>query len=519
MAETFYNSEFQDRHVQGSLASAAVVLPLLFEFYKPASVVDAGCGLGSWLKIARDLGIRTLLGLDGDHVDRSKLLIDPNDFRVAELSERIAIDRRFDLAISLEVAEHLPYSRSESFVADLTALSDAILFSAAAPYQGGTNHINEQWLEFWGILFRRFGYVACDVIRPRVLGDPAVEFWYRQNLMVFCRAETAAAIFPAEALAGGRALSFTHPLNMLSNGALYRPLMQQAWEVESLDYTALVQAYLSGDSTLPPMKILEAVAKDNTRLFPEARLSERKIGDDIATYHGEMSRYLAFIDQLLKHYEDLRRGKDWLAGNLAARDTEIARLNDENARLHGETARLQGEAGPLEESVKREQARAGRMEVALAARNREVLSARRGLIRKIADRLDSFRDRFSAKARNRRDAELVMASGLFDRSYYLSQCPSLEKLGLDPVRHYVEYGAAEGRDPNPLFDTSFYVAANPDVVRSRMNPLAHYHAYGGAEGRDPNPSFQTAAYLAQNPQAAQAGMTPLLHYLIFGNAE
>jgi hypothetical protein len=519
VAETYYNQEFQDRHSAGSLASAEVVLPILFEFYRPESVIDIGCGLGSWLKIARDLGVQSLLGLDGDQIDRAKLLIDLDDFRAVELSERIAVDRRFDLAISVEVAEHLPYSRSESFVADLTALSDVVLFSAAAPYQGGVNHVNEQWLEFWGILFRRFGYVACDVLRRRVWGNPAVEFWYRQNLMIFCKAETALAIFPAETVASGRALSFTHPLSLLTNAARYRPLLLAARELECRDYTALAQAYLSGDVTLPPMKILEAVAEDQTRLFPEARIRVRDAAADVAAYHHEVDRLGTEIERLLRALEDGRRDIDGLHRELEIRDTEIGRLNRESereiARLNRESER---EIARLNACMARAQERARRMGIALSARNREVLSNRRTAIWRLATRLGSLRASVSAEARNRRDARLVMMSGLFDQSYYVSQQPRLETLGLDPVRHYVEYGAAEGRDPNPLFDTSFYRESNPDVTRSRMNPLAHYHAYGGAEGRDPHPSFKTSAYLRQNPEVLQAGMTPLLHYLVFGNA-
>ena len=62
-----------------------------------------------------------------------------------DLAQPLQIDRRFDLALSLEVAEHLPPECGSEFVQTLTDLSSVILFSAAIPFQGGTDHLNEQW--------------------------------------------------------------------------------------------------------------------------------------------------------------------------------------------------------------------------------------------------------------------------------------------------------------------------------------------------------------------------------------
>src|SRR5580700_10872400 len=168
VSHNVYDPAFFSQQTAGSLASARAVLPLLFRYFKPNNIVDVGCGLGAWLKAAMELGVVVVVGIDGDYVDRSALLIPEANYRGADLRRRLKADRRFDLAISLEVAEHLPVHRSETFVKDLVALSDVILFSAALPYQGGTDHVNEQWLEFWAILFRRHGYVPCDLLRHQV---------------------------------------------------------------------------------------------------------------------------------------------------------------------------------------------------------------------------------------------------------------------------------------------------------------------------------------------------------------
>ena len=201
-----YDKVFFDQMTEGSLTSARVVLPILFRYSKPTSIVDVGCGRGTWLRAAAEYGVEQLLGIDGGYVERDTLLIDEQSFRAWNLAERIELPRRFDLAISVEVAEHLPLYRAETFVADLVKLSDMVLFSAALPYQGGTDHINEQWLEFWAILFRRHDYVPCDLFRRQIWGDKRVEFWYSQNLLLFCKQDVARRLFPPETIATDRPL-------------------------------------------------------------------------------------------------------------------------------------------------------------------------------------------------------------------------------------------------------------------------------------------------------------------------
>ncbi len=548
--QTLYDNQFHDEHLAGSLASAAAVLPLLFQFYRPRSVpnsvIDIGCGLGAWLKVARDLGVDDILGFDGDTFDRSKLLIDPASFRAVDLADRFSLSertdlgerlnlaRRFDLAISLESAEHLPHSRSESFVADLVKLSDVVLFSAAAPYQGGSDHINEQWLEFWAILFRRFGYVACDVLRPRVWGLPDVEFWYKQNLMIFCKADLAPALFPADTIADRRPLSFVHPESLLINASRYRPLSAQAREPERQDYTALLESYLAGGVAVPPLKILDALAPDGTPLFPEART---RVEDAVELLHqlrsqlcesnneehrlnNEVFRLNTEAYHLNNEIYRLNTEIHRLNGEAADRDREISvaareiqKRDDEIVQLKTGSEQLKIAGDQLQTAIEQMQGRLQRLRAALAARSREAALAKNSIPRRLLARWEAFAA-FSPRVRRKRNIDLVAFSGLFDRDYYLSQHPTAAN-GVDPVAHYVEHGVAQGLDPNPWFDTSFYLENNPDVVRSGMNPLAHYHACGGAEGRSPHPSFNTAAYLAENPEALQSGMTPLLHYLAF----
>jgi cytochrome P450 len=115
--------------------------------------------------------------------------------------------------------------------------------------------------------------------------------------------------------------------------------------------------------------------------------------------------------------------------------------------------------------------------------------------------------------------KLIEDSGLFDRAFYLAQCPELAASGVDPIHHYLQYGAAEGRNPNPLFNTDWYRRQYPDVQATGTNPLLHYLVHGSAEGRDPSPLFDTSWYLARYPEVRESGANPLAHYLQRGAAE
>lgn len=183
---THYDDKFYDDQADGSLSSALRVVPLVFDKYHPKDIVDVGCGIGTWASVFEKYGCEAL-GIDGDYVSRDRVLI--KKYLPVDISESFKVEYKFDLAVCLEVAEHLPFERSDSFIHDLTQLSDHILFSAATPGQGGTNHINEQPLDFWEKLFNKYGYFMYDEIRPLIAELDDVAWWYKNNIVVFERAQ------------------------------------------------------------------------------------------------------------------------------------------------------------------------------------------------------------------------------------------------------------------------------------------------------------------------------------------
>lgn len=208
---TPYDNEFYQTQAADSRRSAAAVVPLIIDLVRPRSVIDIGCGVGTWLAEFERNGISDYLGVDGDYVSPELLQIPRERFQPADLKEPISLPRRYDLAVSLEVAEHLPAERAATFVASLTQLAPVALFSAAVPFQGGTSHINEQWPEYWRHLFRQRGWRAVDAIRPLVWGRPEVSWWYQQNVVLYCSPEILAAHPALQPTPDERPLDIVHP--------------------------------------------------------------------------------------------------------------------------------------------------------------------------------------------------------------------------------------------------------------------------------------------------------------------
>jgi SAM-dependent methyltransferase len=182
-----YTDDFHAATEREALQSARIIVPILVELIAPTSVIDFGCGSGAWLKAFQESGITRLLGLDSHDLNESRLLIDPTCFRRVDLARRVPCVEPFDLALCLEVAEHLPKGSAERLVAELARTAPVILFSAALPRQGGTHHVNEQWPWYWEREFARHSYLRLDPLRRLILWDRRVSWCYRQNLFLFVR--------------------------------------------------------------------------------------------------------------------------------------------------------------------------------------------------------------------------------------------------------------------------------------------------------------------------------------------
>ena len=209
--EVMYDNDWFDALHPRALSSAGEIVPLLLETLTVTSVVDVGCGVGTWLAVFRDLGITDVLGLDGSHVDRAMLKIPGDQFIGADFPAGLAVERSFDMALCLEVAEHLPASVAEPLVDRLTQMAEVVVFSAAIPGQGGTNHINERWQDYWRKLFLARGFRAVDLVRPKIWGNERIDYFYQQNIVCYC-SDAAIARSGLTPVADHISLNVVHPI-------------------------------------------------------------------------------------------------------------------------------------------------------------------------------------------------------------------------------------------------------------------------------------------------------------------
>jgi methyltransferase family protein len=235
-----YDEMFFATMRSGARRSAYAVLPPLLEMVPARSLVDVGCGWGSWMRAALELGVEEVAGVDGEWVDRDDLEVPAEAFRQTDLARPLRFDRQYDLAISLEVAEHLPEQAAAGFVASLVGAAPVVAFSAAVPGQGGLGHLNEQWPAYWSEMFAQHGYECVDALRQLLWHDARVDWWYAQNLVIYAGPD---ALSRHPALAG-------HPQRGVVPLALVHP-RRLAGEVGDLGLAKALAARVAAlDTTL-----------------------------------------------------------------------------------------------------------------------------------------------------------------------------------------------------------------------------------------------------------------------------
>ena len=179
-----YSKNYYERRSNLSFTSAEKTLHHLKKFYDFSSVVDFGCGTGTWLKVCQKIGCKDILGLD-DYAEEILLEIPKENFLRKNIGEPVELQKKYDLAISLEAAEHIDEDFSENIVKNLVFASDIILFSAALPGQGGTHHVNEQPPNFWAEKFNKHKFVQYDFLRSLIWEENKVAWWYKQNIFLY----------------------------------------------------------------------------------------------------------------------------------------------------------------------------------------------------------------------------------------------------------------------------------------------------------------------------------------------
>lgn len=249
---------FEDRD-QFTRTAAETVAPLVLALYPVRSVIDLGCGVGTWLSVFIRHGVEEIRGIEGQAVDSQLLQIPVSSFEQHDLTQPLMVDRTYDLAISLEVAEHLPPDSSADFVKTLVGLAPVVLFSAAIPNQGGISHINERPATYWSQQFARHNYVTIDAIRRRIWNRDDIKAWYRQNILLFAHQDMLDKIPSMQAaLEQTRQdqLNLVHPQTLQWRIDEYKQRVQKAREI-----------YLGDLARMLPGMVGRAIAVRGRRLL------------------------------------------------------------------------------------------------------------------------------------------------------------------------------------------------------------------------------------------------------------
>lgn len=180
-----------DKNVPNNSSSAKEIVPLLVKAIRPFSVVDVGCGMGQWLDtFEKNGGVEKIKGIDGSWLRDMRPIINEKDIIYHNLENTQGLKmEKYDLAVSLEVAEHISLQHADGFVDFLTSISDIIYFSAATPNSGGQHHVNEKWQTYWIRKFAKRGYKVIDYIRPQIWNNKRVCYFYKEESFLFVKKE------------------------------------------------------------------------------------------------------------------------------------------------------------------------------------------------------------------------------------------------------------------------------------------------------------------------------------------
>lgn len=151
---SLYNKEFFEWHLKYAREYSIKTMDYYCQKYKPTSVIDFGCGIGSYLESAYSNGIGDLKGYDiGKRYAEPFIPEHLLPFiHERDCTEPIFLDMRYDLVISFETIEHIDPKGTNGFLNNLVwalNVNGRLLFTGAPPEQDGCGHINCHTREYW----------------------------------------------------------------------------------------------------------------------------------------------------------------------------------------------------------------------------------------------------------------------------------------------------------------------------------------------------------------------------------
>lgn len=178
------------------------IAAIIWEIYQPKTVVEFGCGPGHLSRELAKIGVQ-VTAVDGySQPDFAELSV---EFHSLNLNDPTAIahlftNKSFDLALSLEVAEHLEPEVSPTIANWLTKIAPVVIFSAGVPGQEAHGHINLRPRDYWHSLFTQANFIAADRIREKLRLHPSIAHWYRLNILDYVHIDHAQIPQPDEVI-------------------------------------------------------------------------------------------------------------------------------------------------------------------------------------------------------------------------------------------------------------------------------------------------------------------------------
>ena len=179
----------------------AAIAKIIADKYQPKTVLEIGCGPGKLTK-ALSVHVNKIVAFDGfsnpEFNDYSNIMfhrldLNNNTDKVKEIQ-----DQHFDIAICMEVAEHINPQASASLIKLLTKHANVVIFTAAVPNQGGHGHINCQPRTFWNKLFVEQNFTINTKVMPFIQSNENIAIWYRLNITDYVKNDSDLKISESE---------------------------------------------------------------------------------------------------------------------------------------------------------------------------------------------------------------------------------------------------------------------------------------------------------------------------------
>lgn len=289
------------------------------------------------------------------------------------------------------------------------------------------------------------------------------------------------------------------------------------------DTLAALEALAHDEADPSARGVLDRVGGEFARATPllagreaDAEATARRLHEELALGRAESAAQLEALRTEAAGREEAAAARIVdLRAAAAAREQALAEQVREST---SQQAALRTQLAEVEtEAVTREAAlatRLARLESAVGAREAAAAAEVAALQRRLAgeqERADGLRRQYDTLVDSRRWRAASTLAACYHR---------LPR----PLKRVVEWGLRKRHRfrlrrqslmirRSGRFDAGYYLEHNPDVARMEMDPIHHYLVYGAREGRNPAPDFDTRAYLVRHPEAGRAGMNPLVHAL------